>query len=103
MSEILVRIKRAVLDGRYEFSNKARAEIQIDRLTERDVIESILNAVAIQKTLRSTSPQRGYAGERLYVIVGTNLDGLPIYTKGKLVSEMGVETFYFLVSSKRSQ
>ena len=58
MSEILVRIKRAVLDGRYEFSEKARSEMKVD--------------------------------------------GLPIYTKGKLTTAGGVETYYFLISSKRA-
>src|SRR2546430_8694407 len=102
MSETLVRIKRAVLDGRYEFSDKASIELEADGLIERDAVESILNAVAIHKTLRSTSPHRRYAGEKLYVIIGTNMEGLPIYTKGKLMSEAGIETFYFLVSSKRA-
>ena len=40
--------------------------------------------------------------EYLYVIQSTNLDGLMIYTKGKLVREADTETYYFLVSSKRA-
>ena len=103
MSDILVRIKRAVLDGRYEFSEKASIELEADGLTERDAVESILNAVAIYKTLRSVSPHRRSPGERLYVIQSTNLEGLPIYTKGKLVTERSIETFYFIISSKRFQ
>jgi hypothetical protein len=58
MSEVLVRIKRAVIAGRYAFSEKARLEMRADGLSELDVIESILNAVAIYKTLRSTSHLR---------------------------------------------
>ena len=73
-----------------------------DRITKEDVAESILNAVAIYKTLRSRSPLRTHARERLYVIQSTNLDGLAIYTKGKLVTEAGTDTYYFLVSSKRA-
>ncbi len=53
MSDVLIRIKRAVLTGRYVFSEKARFEMEEDRLTELDVAESILNAVAIYKRLRS--------------------------------------------------
>jgi len=102
MTDVLVRIKRAVLGGRFVFSNKARQEMEEDVLTELDVVESILNAVAIYKKIRSTSPLRRQAREYLYVIQSTNLSGLPIYTKGKLVSEAGLETYYFLVSSKRS-
>lgn len=102
MSDILVRIKRAVLAGRYVFSEKARLEMEVDGLTELDVAESILNAVAIYKTIRSRSPFRRQARESLYVIQSTNLDGLAIYSKGKLVHEAGSETYYFLISSKKA-
>ncbi len=103
MNDILIRIKRAILAGNYEFSEKARRELETDGLVESDALETILNAVAIYKTIRSQSPLRRSAREYLHIIVGTNLDGLPIYTKGKLVAEAGVETYYFLVSSKRDE
>lgn len=100
--DILVRIKRAVLAGRYVFSEKARLEMEADNLTELDVAESILNAVAIYKKIRSQSPFRGKSREYLYVIQSTNLEGLAVYSKGKLVRESHVETYYFLISSKRA-
>ena len=102
MSDILVRIKRVVLAGRYAFSEKARLEMEADGLTELDAAESILNAVAIYKRIRSTSPARRKSREYLYVIESANLDGLAIYTKGKLVREAGEDVYYFLVSSKRA-
>lgn len=102
MSDILVRIKRAVLAGNYAFSEKARLEMEIDRLEELDVAESILNAVAIYKKIRSTSPYRRKTKEYLYIIQSPNLDGIAIYTKGKLVREGGEEQYYFLISSKRA-
>lgn len=107
MSDVLIRIKRAVLAGYYAFSEKARIEMEADGLTELDVAESILSAVAVSavavsKVLRSTSVQRKSSGERLYVIQSTNLSGLLIYTKGKLVVEAESETYYFLVSSKKA-
>lgn len=92
MSNILVRIKRAVITGRYAFSEKARLEMEVDRLTELDVAESILNAVAIYKKIRSTSPSRKRSKEYLYIIQSTNLEGVAIYSKGKFVQESGVET-----------
>ncbi len=101
MSDILIRIKRAVLAGRYAFSEKARMEMEADGLTELDVAESILNAVAIYKKIRSQSPYRRDTKEYLYVIQSTNLEGLVLYTKGKLVHEAGIEIYYFLVSSKK--
>ena len=49
--DVLIRIKRAVLAGRYAFSEKARLEMETDDLTELDVAESILNAVCdLQET-----------------------------------------------------
>ena len=101
MTDILVRIKRAVLAGRYAFSEKARIEMEADGITELDVAESILNAVAIYKTIRSESRFRRGLREYLYVIQSTNLNGLPIYSKGKLVKEQGQDVYYFLISSKK--
>jgi len=37
MSDVLTRIKRAILAGYYEFSDKARAEMKADGLTELDL------------------------------------------------------------------
>jgi hypothetical protein len=101
VSDVLIRIKRAVLAGNYVFSGKARIEMQADALTELDVVESIMNAVSIYKTLRSRSPFRT-SREYLYVIQSPTLDGLAIYSKGKLVRDAGMEVYYFLVSSKRA-
>jgi hypothetical protein len=38
MSDVLVRITRAVLAGRHAFSEKARMEMETDGLTESDVM-----------------------------------------------------------------
>lgn len=102
MTDMLVRIKRAVLAGRYVFSEKARIEMEVDSITEMDVAESILNAVAIYKTIRSQSPFRKGAKEYIHIIQSTNLEGLPIYPKGKLIKEAGEDTYYFLISSKKA-
>ena len=76
--------------------------MEADRISELDVAESILNAVAIYKRLRSRSPLHSGKRENLYVIQSTNLEGLMIYSKGKLVREGGRDQFYFLISSKRA-
>ena len=47
-----------MLAGKYAFSEKARLEMEADSLTELDVAESVLNAVAIYKKIRSRSPYR---------------------------------------------
>ena len=102
MSDILIRIKRAVLAGRFAFSEKARIEMEIDGITDMDVAESILNAVAIYKTIHSRSPYRQGIRENLYIIQSTNLEGLSIYSKGKLFKKAGHDVFYFLISSKKA-
>jgi len=63
MSDALVYIKRLIITGRYAFSEKATIEMEADGLDELDVLESILNAVAIHKTIRSTSPHRQHGRE----------------------------------------
>ncbi|HEX4055569.1 MAG TPA: hypothetical protein VHX86_14995 [Tepidisphaeraceae bacterium] len=65
---VLSRIKRLVLAGRFEFSEKARIEMFADGLTEQDLVEVIANARQIHKTLLSTSTSRR-GRERLYVIM----------------------------------
>ena len=101
MTDVLIRIKQAVLKGNYRFSRKAWDEMQVEHLTELDVLESISNAVAIYKKIRSTSSHKGPGREYLYIIHSSNLHGMPIYTKGKLTKEQGQEVFYFIISSKR--
>ena len=102
MTDVLKRIKRAILTGDYAFSEKARIEMEADQITELDVAESVLNAVAIYKTVRSVSPRQGHRREMLHIIQSTNLNGLAIYSKGKLVSDSGQDTYYFLISSKKA-
>ena len=65
------------------------------------VLEAIINAPAITKTIRSRTARSGRR-EVLYVIKGLTYEGLAIYTKGKLARFRGQEVFYVLVSSKRS-
>ena len=102
MRDVLVRIKREVLSGRYVFSEKARIEMEVNGITELDVVESIINALAIYKKIPFRSPFRKHYRENLYVIQSTNLDGIMIYSKGKLVREADTETYYFIISSKKA-
>jgi len=102
MSDVLVRIKRAILAGHFRFSRKALDEMDADGIAETDVVESIVNAVAIYKAIRSTSSWRKRHKEYLYIIESPNFEGLSIYTKGKLTREDSVDTYYFLISSKRA-
>lgn len=103
MSGPLVRIKRLILAGRYRFTDKATVERGSDSLSEKDVLESIMNAQRIYKTINSTSPQKKTRREKLYVILSFNYDDILVYTKGKIDQEPdGSDTFYVLVSSKRS-
>ena len=96
----LLRIKRLVLGGWIRFTEKARDEMEADGLTAGEVIESIVNAQVIVRTLRSRSRARRYAGEKLYVIKSFSYDGTLIYTKGTIVRQAEREVFYVFVSAK---
>jgi hypothetical protein len=98
--DTLVRIKRLVLRGSVRFTSKARDEMRADGLTTSDVVESIVNAQSIYKTLRSRSAARRHTGEKLYVIKSFSFDGTLIYTKGTIAREAQRQVFYVLVSAK---
>jgi hypothetical protein len=100
--DILVRIKRLVIARRVEFTLKAEEERLRDGLRVEDVLESIVNANAIKKVVRSRSSLRRRRHEKLYIIESPTFTGLWIYTKGTLRRKGGREVFYVLVSSKLS-
>lgn len=97
--DVLIRIKRLVIDGAIRYTEKAFDEMAVDGIVPRDVEESILNATRIAKTLRSQAPQ-GRKRELLYVIKSANYEGTSIYTKGKIDQEGGKACFYVLISAK---
>ncbi len=99
--DVFTRIKRLVIARRVVFTEKAETEMVVDALTPELVYESILNAPAIFKVLRSRNPYTKRP-EHLYVIKGLTFDGLDIYTKGKILTKEGADDFYVLISSKRS-
>jgi hypothetical protein len=99
--DVFIRIKRLIVARRVVFTEKAEIEMAADELTPELVYESILNAPAVFKVLRSRNPKTKQA-EKLYVIKGLTYDGLDIYTKGKILTHEGVDIFYVLISSKRS-
>jgi hypothetical protein len=100
MDHTLVAIKRLCQAGRVVFTAKAEIELDRDDLTHQDVVEAILNADRINKRLRSANPATGRR-ETLYVILSTNWEGVPVYTKGKIAREPDGDRFYILISSKR--
>jgi len=101
--DALVRIKRLVVAGRIEFTAKAEAERLRDGLSVEDVLESILNANAIKKILRSRSPRRWAPAERLYIIESPTFGGTWVYTKGTIRRKGEAEVFYVFISSKLAE
>lgn len=71
-----------------------------DDLRIDEVLEAVVNAQGISKTVRSQSATRRHAGEKLYVIKSFSYDGTLIYTKGAIIREGAEETFYIFISSK---
>lgn len=99
-NDLLTRIKRLALTGRFRFTDKALNEMERDGIDEEMVREVIVNASFIMKTIRSTVPHTQIR-EYLYIIVGQSWSGILIYTKGRIESDNGKEIFYVLISSKR--
>jgi hypothetical protein len=99
--DALARIKRLVVAGRVEFTAKAEAERLRDGLSVEDVLESILNANAIKKILRS--PCHWAPAERLYIIESPTFGGTWVYTKGTIRRKGEAAVFYVLVSSKLAE
>lgn len=59
----------------------------------------MVNATRIEKTLRSTRSPGGRR-EYLHVIKAPTVRGELVYTKGKLVNDQGIETYFLFVSAK---
>lgn len=98
----MVKIKRLVAAGHYEFTLKADLECAADGLLRDDVIESILGAQTF-RIKNSVSPWRRNRRERLYIINGFNFEGVPIYSKGVIRKLSEHESdFYIIISGKRS-
>lgn len=55
--QTLSKIKMLIAKGQYIFTNKALSEMDMDSLSEDDILESILNAVFVQ-VKRSTSSHK---------------------------------------------
>ena len=101
--DVLIRIKRLVVARQVEFTLKAEEERVRDGLNVEDILESVLNANAIKKTIRSRSRHRTQARERLYVLESPNFSGVWIYTKGTIRRKADREVFYVFVSSKLAE
>lgn len=63
--DVLTRIKQLVIARRVEFAMKAELERLRDGLSVEDVLESVVNANALKKTLRSRLARRSHPGRRL--------------------------------------
>ncbi len=101
--DVLIQIKRLVIARQVEFTLKSELERLRDGLAVEDILESVVNANAIKKTLRSRSDARSKAGEKLYVIESPNYSGTWIYTKGTIRRKGAREVFYVFISSKLTE
>ena len=103
MDHRLVRIKRLVAVGCYDFTLKADLECAADGLTREDVIESILMADTMRVKTSDRSGRRGKR-EQVCIIESANFEGVAIYSKGVVRRiDHDQEEFYILISGKRSR
>lgn len=74
--------------------------MEFNGLTTDDVVESIVNASRIDKTIRSRHPIRAHAHEKLYVIKSVTFEGTLIYTKGT-IRRIGQERIFYIFNSAK--
>lgn len=98
---MLFRIRRLILKGQYLFTEKADTEILLSSITREDVLEAIMNARQVDKTMRTTSFGKTHKNEKVYVIRGFTYNNILIYTKGTIKIVDGKEVLYRLISAKR--
>lgn len=101
MDHTLVKIKRLILQGKYEFRLSAETQLANDDLTMEDALEAILNADYLVKK-NSTSQDKLQPKEKVYIIESFTYDGILMYTKGTIRNKGTQETFYIIISAKRS-
>ena len=101
MDHTLIKIKRLILKGNYEFRLSAEIQLANDGLTREDAIESILNADFLTKKL-SSSTDRLRPKEKVYIIESFTYDGTLVYIKGVIRRIRNRETFFIVISAKRS-
>jgi hypothetical protein len=99
--DALIKIKRLAIARKLRFTFKADTERIRDGLSVEDIVESLVSASVINKTLRSRSPSRLLPRERLYVIISSTYDGTLVYTKGTIRKVQGLEEYYLLISAKK--
>ncbi len=99
--DILTKIKRLAIARRLRFTFKADTERIRDGLNTEDIVESLVTASAINKTLRSRSPSRLLPREKLYIIISSTYDGTLVYTKRTIRRIQGAEEYYLLISAKK--
>lgn len=99
--DTLSRIKQLALHRQIRLTEKEQLEVWRDGLVEDDLIESIVNAPRIDKTIRSRHPITGVP-EKLYILKGRTFSGQLIYTKGTIRRDEDRDIWYVLVSGKLS-
>ena len=101
MDHTLVKIKRLVLQSKYEFRLSAELQLANDGLTMDDALEAILNADYLTRK-KSTSQDKVVPKEMVYIIESYTYDGILMYIKGTIRRFKNQEEFYIIISAKRS-
>ncbi|MBI4753189.1 hypothetical protein HY793_02295 [Candidatus Desantisbacteria bacterium] len=101
MNHTLIKIKRLLLKGTYEFRLSADIQLANDGLIRDDAIESILNA-DYMRMKNSTSKDKLKPKEKVCIVESFTYDGILMYTKGVIRELRDKESFYIIISAKRA-
>ena len=101
MDHTLIKIKRLILQRKYEFRLSAELQLASDGLTMDDALEAILSADYLTKK-NSTSQDKVTPKEKVYIIESYTYDGILMYIKGTIRKSRNQDEFYIIISAKRS-
>ena len=89
-------IKRLVLAGDYDYSNKVRTFIEDGSFGEVDLEYCIRSATEINKT-ENDELKKAIDGKK-YVILGRDTFGSLFYTCGKIIKGAGGHIYFFITA-----
>lgn len=101
MDHTLIKIKRLILQQKYEFRLSAELQLANDGLTMDDALEAVLNADYLTRK-NSTSADKLTPKEKVFIIESYTYDGILMYIKGAIRKRGNQEEFYIIISAKRS-
>ena len=94
-------IKSLVAGGAFQYSAKVQAALEQGCFELEDIETCVLNATSIEKT---EIDERGSATDgSKHTILGTDTQGYPFYTCGKIIADRSEARLYFFITAHEDE